>query len=63
MALAYPEACTCSLPTEHTKFHGERNEAFKRAAPRRSGKPSVKWNAAKDVPNKGAVDFSLISNG
>jgi hypothetical protein len=63
MALAYPETCPCLLSAEHKKFREEQDKAFKRAAPRRSGRPSLKWNGAKDVPNGKAADFILISGG
>ena len=61
MALAYPKRCSCSLPTKHKWPCEEQSKAFKRAAPRRGGRPSVGYDAARDMPNGKAVNFILIS--
>jgi hypothetical protein len=44
---------------EHKNFHDKQNKAFKRAAPRRSGRPSWKWNRARGVPKGKAVNSIL----
>lgn len=61
MALAYPKRCSCSLPTKQKRVREEQSKAFKRAAPRRGGRPSVGYDAARDMPNRKAANFTLIS--
>jgi hypothetical protein len=48
-------------PHKHKWLREEQSKAFKRAAPRRSGRPSVGFDAARDMPNRKAANFILIS--
>ena len=61
MALAYPKRCSCLLSTKHNGLREKQSKAFKRAAPRRGGRPSVRYDAARDMPNRKAENFILKS--